>query len=83
LVKENYEFHQDRAVFLIIITGTQWVEVNPPLSSPNNEICQLLQVSAGINGVWALTKDEQVILVLLDLLKALLLRFQFCVKMLA
>ncbi|XP_031562764.1 tectonin beta-propeller repeat-containing protein 1-like [Actinia tenebrosa] len=41
-------------------TGTQWVEVNPPSLSPNNEICQLLQVSVGVNGVWALTKDEQV-----------------------
>ena len=41
-------------------SGTSWVEVSCPLQSPSGEPSLLLQVSAGVNSVWALTKDGQV-----------------------
>lgn len=45
--------------FLHIIIGTEWEKVTPPEEEP--EPSRLLQVSAGQNSVWALTKHGQVI----------------------
>ena len=40
--------------------GLSWENVASPIASPEVGPCQLLQVSAGSNSVWALTKDGQV-----------------------
>ncbi len=43
-----------------VTSGTAWEKVASPVASPEVGPCQLLQVSAGLNSVWALTKDGQV-----------------------
>ncbi|XP_048575709.1 tectonin beta-propeller repeat-containing protein 1-like isoform X2 [Nematostella vectensis] len=42
------------------LTGSDWAQVSPPSISTNPEANQLLQVSAGVNSIWGLTKDGQV-----------------------
>jgi len=46
---------------IIISKGTMWKEVASPDIPQELGPCRLLQVSAGLNSVWALTKDGQVI----------------------
>lgn len=41
-------------------TGTAWQKVASPDAAPELEPCRLLQVSAGLSCLWALTKDGQV-----------------------
>lgn len=41
-------------------TGIAWEVVSPPHMPKELGACRLLQVSAGLNSVWALTKDGQV-----------------------
>ena len=44
----------------ILIKGTTWEKVASPDVPQELGPCRLLQVSAGLNSVWALTKDGQV-----------------------
>ena len=44
----------------ILIKGTMWEKVASPDVPQELGPCRLLQVSAGLNSVWALTKDGQV-----------------------
>ena len=46
---------------IIFFKGTAWETVAPPDLPQELGPCRLLQVSAGLNSVWALTKDGQVI----------------------
>lgn len=47
-------------VKMILSKGTAWESVASPDVPQELGPCRLLQVSAGLNSVWALTKDGQV-----------------------